>query len=172
MTTTTRTYQTTFPAIFRWRSLKTRVTIFTLALFLLSFWSLAFHSSIMLQKDMEHASGEQQFSTVSIIASGINTELNERMIALEKVAARITPAILDNAASIQTFLEDRPVLSMMFSAGILIYNIDGVAIADVPITTGRIGVNYADRDFMIEALNGKSAIGKPVMGKKIRKNHT
>jgi hypothetical protein len=65
MTTKTRTYQTTSPAIFQWRSLKTRVTIFTLTFFLLGFWSLAFYSSIMLQKDMEHASGEQQFSTVS-----------------------------------------------------------------------------------------------------------
>jgi len=165
MTTTTCTYKPTSSAIFQWRSLKTRVTIFTLTIFIVGFWSLAFYSSYSLQHDMEHALGEQQFSTVSIIASGINTDLNDRMIALEKVAARITPAILGNAASMQTFLEDRPALSTMFNAGNLIYDIDGTAIADVPISMGRIGINYADRDFMIEALKGKSTIGKPVMGK-------
>ena len=163
MTTTTCTYKPTSNAIFQWRSIKTRVTLFTLVFFIVGFWSLAFYSSYSLQHDMEHVLGEQQFSTVSTIASGINTELNDRMIALEKVAAKITPAILDNAAYMQTFLEDRPALSTMFT-GNLICNIDGAAIADVP-TMVRIGVNYADRDFMIEALKGKSTIGKPVMGK-------
>jgi len=168
MTTTTRTHQTTSLAIFKWRSLKTRVTTFTLALFLLGFWSLAFYSSFILHNDMEQTSGEQQFSTVSILAAGINNELSDRLRALENVAARITPTLLGNTVSIQTFLEDRPVLSMMFSAGVLICNIDGVAIADVPITMGRIGINYADRDFILEALKGKSSIGKPVMDKKMQ----
>jgi len=59
------------------------VTIFTLTIFIVGFWSLAFYSSYSLQHDMEHALGEQQFSTVSIIlivrpisdaVSGISTE--------------------------------------------------------------------------------------------------
>jgi PAS domain S-box-containing protein len=33
---------------------------------------------------------------------------------------------------------------------------------------GRIGVNYSDRDWMIEVLKGKSTISNPVMGKKLK----
>jgi sensor domain CHASE-containing protein len=34
---------------FRWRSLKTRVTLFTLVIFLVSLWSLTFFAHRMLQ---------------------------------------------------------------------------------------------------------------------------
>ena len=37
---------------FRWRSLKTRVSLFTLGIFLISFWSLAFYASWTLRNDM------------------------------------------------------------------------------------------------------------------------
>ena len=83
--------QTTFRAMFQWRSLKAKVTIFTMTFFLLGSLSLAFYASYSLYHDMEQALGEQQFSTVSIIAAEINTGLDDRMKALEKVAALITP---------------------------------------------------------------------------------
>lgn len=90
-----------------WRSLKTRVTIFTLAIFLVGIWSLTFYSSVTLHNDLEHALGEQQLSAVTIIAAGINTELDDRMRALESFAAGITSAMLGNAAAMQRFLEER-----------------------------------------------------------------
>jgi hypothetical protein len=43
--------------IFKLRSLKTRITIFTLAIFLLGIWSLAFFASRMLREDMERMLG-------------------------------------------------------------------------------------------------------------------
>jgi hypothetical protein len=144
------------------------MTLFTLAIFLISIWSLELYASRMLREDMERMLGEQQFSTVSLIANDINTELDNRLIALEKVAALITPAILGNAASMQKFLEDSPVLGMMFNAGNLVARLDGVVIADSQINMGRIGVNYSDRAWMIEVLKGKSTISNPIMGKKLK----
>ena len=81
MATTTRRQPTTFSAIFQWRSLKTRVTVFTLAIFLVGIWSLTFYASNTLRKDMERALGEQQFSKVSIIAAEINGGLDDRILA-------------------------------------------------------------------------------------------
>jgi PAS domain S-box-containing protein len=153
--------------IFHWRSLKTRVTISTLTFFLVGIWALAFFSSYTLKNDMEQALGEQQFSTVSIIAAVINTGLDDRMRALEQVAARITPAILGNAPSVQKIIEQSPALGMMFNGGIIVTRIDSVAIADFPIL-GRVGINYSDRKHVAEALNGKSTIGNPVMGKMLK----
>ena len=166
MTTTTRRPPTTAGAIFRWRSLKTRVTLFTLTFFLVSIWSLAFYASRMLREDMQRVLGEQQLATVSLAARDINDELGDRLKVLEKVANRITPVILGNAVSMQRFLEDRPAIESMFSGGLWVARLDGTAIADVPVSKGRIGVNYTDRDYIIEALKGKATIGKPIIGKK------
>jgi hypothetical protein len=51
--------------IFQLRSLKTRVTLFTLAIFVTSIWSLALYVSRSLREDMERQLGEQQFATVT-----------------------------------------------------------------------------------------------------------
>lgn len=65
------------------RSLKARITLFTLVIFLVSIWSLAFYVSRMLRDDMVRVMGEAQFSTVSYVAANVNQELNDRLIALE-----------------------------------------------------------------------------------------
>ena len=63
---------------FQWDSLKTRVTLFSLAIFLLGIWSLAYYSSRMLHRDLEKLLGDQQFSTVSYIAAEVNHEIEFR----------------------------------------------------------------------------------------------
>ena len=102
MTTTTRRSTTTPGAIFQWRSLRTRVTLLTLAIFVIGIWALAFYASETLHRDMEQTLSDQQFSTVSIVAADINDELAHRLKSLEMIAAKITPAILGNAAVTQT----------------------------------------------------------------------
>jgi hypothetical protein len=63
---------------FPWRSLKTRVALLTLVIFLVSVWSLAFYASRILREDMQQVLGAQQFSTTSFIAAEINQQLEER----------------------------------------------------------------------------------------------
>jgi sensor histidine kinase regulating citrate/malate metabolism len=60
-----------------WRSLKTRITLVTLVIFVASIWVLAFYASRMLQEDTRRELGVQQFSTVSLVAADINRELEE-----------------------------------------------------------------------------------------------
>lgn len=152
-------------SLFPWRSLKTRVTHFTLTIFLLSLGSLALYASRMLHKDMQRISGEQQFSTASFIASEINHELADRLAALETVAREISPALLANPVALQAFLEQRPVFQRMFNAGLFVTGPDGTAISSVP-NLARIGVNYAERDYIAAALKERlSKIGQPVIGK-------
>ena len=148
-------------------SIKTRVTSFVLISFLASIWSLSFFGSHSLRENTKQVLGEKQFSTVSIVANDIDSEIRLRLKTLEKVAGMISSDMIGDKNVLQAFIENRPALAMMFTAGILVYNTNGIAIADVPIEMGRIGVDYADRDFMIEALKGKSTIGKPVIGKKM-----
>jgi hypothetical protein len=152
--------------IFQWRSLKTRVTLFTLAIFVISIWSLAFYASRTLQEDMQRQLGEQQFSTASFMALQINEELTLRLTALEQYAAgRLDPSMLGAPAALQTRLEGSPTIQSMFNAGLFITGLDGIVIASVPPTYIRVGLNYSDWDFIITATKEeKSSIGKPRVG--------
>ncbi len=151
--------------IFHWRSLKTRVTLFTLAIFLIGIWALAFYVSRMLREDMQRLLSEQQFSTVSLVAAGVEQEMDDRLGGLKNVAARVTPALLDNPAALQAFLVDRQILQTLFNGGTFIARLDGVVVADVSPAKGRLGVNFIDRDYMVGAIKeGRATIGKPIMG--------
>jgi diguanylate cyclase (GGDEF)-like protein/PAS domain S-box-containing protein len=150
-------------------SLKTRVTLFTLAIFLLSLWSLAFYVSRMLYEDMKRLSGEQQFSTVSFVAGSVNDELIERIRALELVASNFEASILLKPEAAQQLLEQRPILNILFNAGAFITGVDGTALASLPVSAGRVGINYMDRAFLTTSLReGKAVIGQPVIGKRLK----
>jgi signal transduction histidine kinase len=153
---------------FNLRSIKARVTFSTLAIFVLSLWALSFFTSRLLQNDMQRLLGEQQFSTASFIAAAINDALRERVATLEGIAQQIDPHLMSHPAALQTFLEQRLILQRLFNSGAFVVGIDGVAIAEVPVSVGRIGHSYADRDYMVEILKGKSTISTPVMGKRVK----
>ena len=154
---------------FEWHSLKTRITLATLVIFLLGIWSSAYYISRMLRDDMQRQLGDQQFSTTTLVAKGIDEELKSRVNAMEQYAkGRIVPSMLGNAVALQERLEGSPAILSMFNAGIFVTGVDGVAIASVPASLGRVGTNYTERDFIAAAIReGRSTIGKPVMGKRM-----
>ena len=153
--------------IFQWRSLKTRVTVFTLIIFLLSTWTMAFYASRMLRDDMQHLLGEQQFATVSVIAAEVNDRLSERLAALELIAKEVDADLMANPASLQARLEQRPLLQFMFNGGTWISRQDGIVISSN--RPALIGANYADREYMLAVLKaGKSTISKPITGKVLK----
>ncbi len=149
-------------------SLKTRITLSMLALFLAGLWSLSYYASRILHVDMERALGDQQFSTVSVMASSVDHALTDRLNALDTVAAVITTHQLEHPDTLQAHLETLPLLQNFFNAGVIAYRMDGTAIADTSPSAGRIGVNYMDIDTIAAALrDGKSTVGRPVIGKKL-----
>ena len=155
--------------IFVRRSLNARVTLFTLTIFVIGICSLGFYASRMLREDMQRVLGEQQLTTASFIAADIGGQLEGRFKNLERIAARITPAMLERTASVQAFLEQQLSIEGMFNSGVIACGLDGTVIADVPRETGRVGVNYMERDNIAAALKeGKSTMGRPNMGKKLR----
>jgi diguanylate cyclase (GGDEF)-like protein len=149
--------------ILQWRSLKTRVTVFTLAIFLISLWSLAFYASQALRNDVRSLLSEQQFSTVSFIAVEVNQALNDRFNVLEKAAGRVSLATLDHPATLQAFLEERLILQGPFNGGIFVTQVDGTAIAGLPRSAEWVGVSYLDRDYIVSAIKGKATVGRPVI---------
>ena len=147
-------------------SLKIRITLTTLFVFLLSIWSLSYYASHALRVDMERLLDEQQYSTVTLLAAQLDREMDERLRGLEGLAANLHPAIMENPASLQTFLEQHPYNQGLFNDGILAYNSDGIAVATYPFAPERMGVDYMDRDYVSGALkHGKTTIGRPVIGR-------
>jgi len=65
------------------RSLKTRVTFFTLAIFLISVSALSFYAIQMLRRDMERLLSEQQAANVEMVAANVNRELQARLATLD-----------------------------------------------------------------------------------------
>jgi PAS domain S-box-containing protein len=154
------------PKFFQLHSLKTRVTLFTLGVFVISIWLLTVYASQTLRQDMQRMVGQQQFSTVSMVAAELNDEVLNRLDALEVIAASIAPAVAGGAAQVQKTLESRPVFQRLFNSGSVVVGMDGTAIASFPVSAGRVGVNYLDRDYIVAVLKeGKSSVSKPVLGK-------
>lgn len=154
------------PGNFQWRSLKTRITLTTLAIFLLGIWTLTFYVSVDIREDMKNLLGAQQVSTVSLLAGNIDRDLTVRLQALERIAKDVTPEMLDRSAAMQQLLEQRPVLQSLFNGGTFAVRTDGTAIASMPLSAERAGVNFMDRDHIMGALEqGRTTIGRPVMGR-------
>jgi len=156
-------------ALIRPRSLKTRVTGIALLVFLAGFLSLSLYVTWELRHDLQVQMGAQQLSTVTLLADQINDELEQRMAMLERVARDITPSQFARPAELQALLEQRPLLDNLFNGGIVVCQTNGVAVAEVPLSAGRVGVNYMNIDNVAAALKeGRSTVGRPVIGTKLR----
>lgn len=152
----------------QWWSLKARVTLTTVIILLLGIWSLAFYVSKTMRDDMERLLGGQQQATVALVGAEINSNFRERMDALKGVAVTMDSDLLNDTATLQRLIEHRPILQVLFNAGVFVTRKDGVAVAEFPLI-GRIGLNYLDRDHIAAALTeGKATVGKPTVGKKVR----
>ncbi len=153
-------------SIFSFNSIKTRVTIFTLGIFVIGIWLLYFLMSHQLHEGMQKQLANQQASIASILATRVDDELRERLSVLENIAEKIAPISLVDDKLIQTTLQQQIVIQRMFNAGAYAVNSEGVAVASVHSSIRRVGVNYMDRNYIVAALKeGRATITKPVIGK-------
>ncbi len=152
--------------VFLMNSLKTRLVLGSLAIFLISLWSLSFYVSHTLRRDMERLLGEQQYSMVSLVADRVDHEFEDRVAWLEEAARQTEMVMSAGPEVVQDQLERWKNLFAKFNGGTFVAGIDGTAIAAIPLSSGRVGVNYMDRDYLAKALKeGQVAIGSPVMGR-------
>ena len=154
---------------FQWRSLKTRVTLLSLAIVLTSLWSLSLYVSWTLRTDMQRLLSEQQLSTISQRASNLNAEMTQRLRALEKMAAKISPAMLEQPAALNAFLADRLTPQDPFSDALVVTQLDGTAITELPSGAGLIALHDMVRGDLAKALAaGRPGIGDPMMNPVLR----
>lgn len=151
------------------QSLKTRLTFFTLVIFLIGVWVLAFYTTGILREDTQRLLGEQQFATVSLVADKVNEELITRSNAMKIIAADMNQSAMLNPTALQSNLERWPFLQSLFNAGIVVVNTNGTAIAELPLSANRVGINYLEIDAINAALkDGKASISIPVISKTLK----
>ena len=150
------------------RSIKTRITLYTLSIFLISIWSLSFYVSRMVREDMQRSIGAQQFLTVSYVGMSVDYALKLRLASLESLAQLAAPIISQSPGKLQTLLEQRLMPSMLFNGGVIVMNPNGAVIADSMVKAGRMGENYLHLRHIASALkDGTATVGEPVMGKRL-----
>lgn len=152
---------------FHRHSLRTRITVFTLVIFVVSIWSLTLYAHRTLRHDVQALLGQQLLSAATVAASALDRHLVGQVNMLHRVSALITPDLLHDATALQNFLDQRLILDGAFNDGVIVLDAAGTVIADLPVTAGRLGLNYIDRDYVREALRQQEpVIGHPVIGKR------
>ena len=150
---------------FRPRSIKTRVTLFTLAIFLLAILALALNGRDILREAVTGLLGEQQRASAAIIAASVAQEFDERRTTIAAVAASMTPARLNDAQALQTRLAQDPSWPRLFNAGAFVVRADGVTTLSIPQSAQGAWVNATDRAFIASALkSGNAGVGQATTG--------
>ena len=151
--------------VHRW-SLKTKITVLILLIFLFSMWALALMASKITRTEMTEMLGQQQFATTSMQAKDLNSDLIEMKEKLEKISLLISADLMRHPQGIQEIVENRYEALSRFNAGIFITDKEGTAVASMPVSRNRMGMNFIDRDFIAKALaENQSVIGRPMRGK-------
>ena len=150
----------------RFVSLKTKITLVSLLIFVISLWGFQFFVSQTLRKDMTRLMGEQQFSTASILAVEVDRQIQMRVVALEHLAKSIAPPEINDPDQLQKRLLARSDALQLFNGGIFVTGPEGVVVASVPDSNVGKGTDFSQSDYVIAALNaGTTTAGKPAMGR-------
>ncbi|MBC7683305.1 MAG: EAL domain-containing protein [Ferruginibacter sp.] len=145
-----------------WRSLKTRITLSTLAIFLAGIWSLSFYASAVLRDDMATILGEQQVAAVVSAAAAADSELEQRLRPLATLAALLTHVKPANWGVLQSYLDTRPVSVSLFNGGFILYKLDGEPMHADGLPVGQINGPPLGQDAIRAALlSGESSVGQP-----------
>ena len=147
-------------------SLKKKITLFTLSVFIASMWSLGFVVIQLMRKEMSNVLGSQLHSIASMQAKDLNSDFLELIDGLEKSAVMVTADLIRKPESLQIFLESRGISLDRFNSGYFITDANGIVRASLPLSRGRVGRDFTSYDFVNNALKqNKTVIGNPQKGR-------
>ena len=150
-----------------WQSLRTRLVAGALCASVASIWIVTLIIGTYLRSDMELAISAQQYSTVSLIASGIHRSVNERSAIVENLAQRLGRLGAVDGASAQALLESQSGIDPLFNWGVVVTDADGVALASEPAGHKSVGARHGDLPFFAQLKTAdKPVITPPTIGQR------
>lgn len=146
------------------RSLKARLTLLALVVFLTSMAGLAFYVERLLHTDVERVLTAQQLDTSTALARSVDLQIRQRQEALAQVALVAGLRPLDRP-SMRALLNDLPVFQNLFNGGSFITDAQGVVVAAYPSSQLTIeGRDYAGDECIASTLaRGLPAVGHPMI---------
>lgn len=146
-------------------SIFTRLLLLGLCLVILGSVVRYYTLTGFLQKDLSAVVGSQQLALASYVARDVDDKIVQRQALLERLAAAMPLDLLEQPEQLRAWLKGHFEYQLLFSAGLFVVNVRGVALADYPVLPGRVNTDYADRDYIHAGLAGNSFVGRPVMGR-------
>ncbi|HSV50799.1 MAG TPA: diguanylate cyclase [Burkholderiaceae bacterium] len=150
-------------------SIFTRLILLGVALVLLDAVVRYFLLTDFLREDLTKVVAAQQESLAGYVARDVDSRIVQRQVMLGEMATTFPLDLLDRPVALQRWLGERYQLQPLFSESLFVTTPDGLVIADYPPRPERIGMSYADRDYVRAARAGELAIGRPVMGRVAKK---
>ncbi len=146
-------------------SIVTRLLLFGAALVLLDAGVRYFLLTDFLREDLTKVVAVQQESLAGYVARDVDGKIIQRQHLLMRLASTFPLELLGRPAALQQWLGERYELQPLFSQALFVTDLNGLTVADYPPRPERVGLSYADRDYVREALAGASAIGRPIVGR-------
>jgi len=149
-------------------SLTSRLILMGMAFIILGGITRAYLLGSYMRKGVTELTSAQLLTMANYVAKNIDHNIVERREMLERVAVKFPLTLLHNRGQLQKWLGERHETYPIFSQGIIVVDLSGVALADYPVRTNRVHTSFADREYFQQALKGEFAIGPPVIGRVTR----
>lgn len=148
-------------------SIVTRVLLLGVAIVLVGAAVRYYILTNYLRDDLSRVVAAQQESLANYLADDIEAKLVARSAMLKQMAASFPVELLDRPALARQWLGERFALQPLFTSGLFITDAQGLALADFPERPQRVGISYADRDYVQAALRGESQFGRPLVSGRV-----
>lgn len=145
-------------------SLKMRIAVVSVLLFLAGISLITFFATRILHDDMQEVLSNQQLTAVNYIARDIDAKVTLRLESLKRVALNMPEALFSDPPAMQTWLEDRKAIHTLFPIGLMVIPPDGgPTIGEAPRLKTR-PKSFGDRDWFIGATTTRQPfISKPLI---------
>lgn len=143
-------------------SITVRIILLGFAILIIGALGRVYFLSDFLRNDLTELTTAQLSSLANYAARDVDHDINERRHLLERVSAKFSMKLLNDPARMRDWLRDWHEVNPLFSLGMTVIDLSGRAVADYPVLPGRVGTSYADREYFQQALQGESALGRPL----------
>ncbi|WP_234004350.1 GGDEF domain-containing protein [Chromobacterium vaccinii] len=142
-----------------------RLLALSLAIMIFGVLSRYYALGSFLRQDLGQVVSEQQLALAGYVAHDIDDKIRQRKALLSRLATALPPELLDQPDALRAWLKERYQYQPLFSIGLFVVRPDGRVIADYPEVPHRMQVNYGDRDYIRQSLQGRFYIGKAITGR-------
>ena len=140
-------------------SIVTRLVAFSVLLLALAAVARYVVIGNFLRQDLLEVFSVQQVALGEAVARDIDYKIDERRVLLEQLAISMPTELIANPAPLHRWLRERIELQPLFTAGVVVVDLDGKWITSAPLLGVRAGTAIANDPDFIEARGGTFVVG-------------